>query len=107
MLTSEVQNCCIPLEWMIQYIVFVVWPLPHTSTLHLSDVIHVMNETRPFPIFDDFLLPCIMNRFVVVVSFPGLGMGLEIVSSCLIPSTPPVPLCCVFSKKVALFPGLP
>ena len=48
-----------------------------------------------------------MNRFVVVVSFAGLGMGLEIVSSCLIPSTPPVPLCCVFSKKVALFPGLP
>ena len=48
-----------------------------------------------------------MNRFVVVVSFPGLGMGLEIVSSCLIPSTPPVPLCFVFSKKVALFPGLP
>ena len=55
-----------------------------------------------------------MNRFVVVVSFPGLGMGLEIVSSCLIPSTHPrPPLLCVFEKGSLVpwpslaFPGLP
>ena len=54
-----------------------------------------------------------MNRFVVVVSFPGLGMGLEIVSSCLIPSTPPrPPLLCVFEKgslvpwPSLVFPGM-
>ena len=50
LLLSGVQNCCRPLEWMIQVRCFWSWALPSyihfTSTSRPPDVILVMNEPR-------------------------------------------------------------
>ena len=53
---SEVQYCGRALELTIQSVVFAVGPLPLTSTsrpprIHRTSVTHVMNETRPSPLF--------------------------------------------------------